>query len=438
MPFFIPKFNFRKLLAVKLVKPEGIFELKLKPYIVQQTSGQKILRISAVLQHDGEDIAIDEYAALYAELLQSLLQNKPPLDGKQLWQDIHDLHPARMPNLKNFPSKIRRKLELFLTAHTLIQSALIDNFRNYLKQLEPLREIPLAIRAALVLEACQNEALNNNDSTLRIIEDLTYLADRVFNQNISARKLALPQQTDKPLAIISKYFTLEDILQIYHHLPKEVRQALVFISAWEPDFIPQEVKLTSKTIRNNDAQELCSLLKLGYYISDETVENFQQGTAFSKESVLSILDRDTLHNGDKRYTGGIIVINTAKEVHRFVTAFKQLFEPNQEHIFDRQQFHKHEQILNRIYGKFTRRLLTHHDPLSILSKDEPEYAAYIRKALLECLPKTTELLTETDTKNLQAAMDMLIAQAVAEQKKLKEYIHTLPPQHDSGYAQTEP
>ncbi|MDR1323219.1 MAG: hypothetical protein LBK68_02155 [Candidatus Margulisbacteria bacterium] len=421
-PFSIPKFNFRKLLAVKSAKSEDVFELKLKPYITRQADGQKILRISVNLQRNGENVAIDEYPAQYAELLQSLLQKKPPLDGKRLWQDIHDLQPVRMPNLKNFPPEIRRKLKLLLTAHTLIQSALIENFRNYLKQLEPLREIPLAIRAALALEACQNEALNNNDSTLRIIEDITYLADRVFNQDISARKLELPQKTDKPLAIISEYFTLEDILQIYRHLPKEAHQALVFISAWEPDFIPQEVKLTSKTIRNNDAQELCSALKLGYYISDETVENFQQEPAFSKELVLSILDRDTLHNGDKRYTGGIIVINTAKAARKFVNAFKQLFEPNQEHIFDRRQFHKHEQTLGKIYGKLTRRLLTHHDPLIMLSKSKQEYAAYIQNALLECLPKTNELLTETDWKNLWAAVNALVTKAVAKQKVLKKYI----------------
>ncbi|MDR1114319.1 MAG: hypothetical protein LBL50_04440 [Candidatus Margulisbacteria bacterium] len=448
-PFYIPKFNFRKLLTIKPAKSEDVFELKFKPYIARQADGQKILRISVDLQRDGEDVAIDEYPAQYAELFQSLLQNKPPLDGKRLWQDIYDLQPVRMPNLKNFPPEIHRKLKLLLTAHTLIQKALIKNFRNYLKQLEPLREIPLAIRAALVLEACQNEALNNNDSTLRVIEDLTYLADRVFNQDISARKLELPQQTDKPLAIISEYFTLEDILQIYRHLPKDVRQELVFISAWEPDFIPQEVKLTSKTIRNNDAQELCSALKFGYYISDETVEKFQseakkpQGeTTSSSELVLSILDRDTLHNGDKRYAGGIIVINTTKEAHRFVSAFKQLFEPNQEHIFDRRQFHKHEQTLGKIYGKLTRRLLTHHDPLIMLGKSEQEYTAYIRNVLLECLPKTNELLTETDRKNLRAAVNALTAKAVAKQKELKEYVAlsaNLPAASGrDSYAQTEP
>ncbi|GBR74210.1 hypothetical protein NO1_1430 [Candidatus Termititenax aidoneus] len=439
-PFFIPKFNFRKLLAAKLTKPEGVFELKLKPYIVQQADGQKILRVSAVLRRGGEDVAANNDAAGLEELFQTLLQNKPPRSGKQIWQDIHDLHPVRMPNLKYFPPEIRHKLKSFLSAHTLVQSALIENFRNYLKQLEPLREIPLAIRAALALEACQNEVLNKNDYTLRVIEDLTYLADCVFNQDISAQKLALPQKTSRPLAVISEYFTLEDILQIYRQLPKDVRRPLVFISAWEPDFIPQEVKLTSKTIRNDDAQELCSLLKLDYYISDETVANFQREMTPAVESVLSILDRDTLHNGDNRYTGGIIVINTAAEVNKFITAFKQLFSLNQEHVFDRRQFHKHEQTLGRIYGKLTRRMLTHHKPLAMLSKSEQEYTEYIRNALVECLPKTEELLTKTDWKNLQAAVKALTAKAAAEQEELKKYIAAhafLPVPTGSGYAQTE-
>jgi hypothetical protein len=444
-PIFLSKFNFRKLLSIKQTKPAGVYELALRAYV----DGQKNIRLSAILRLDGEMIAkpnippanngqpllqfdaenisgLNEHLEIGQQLIQLLLRQDPPLSGKTLWQNIHDLQPMRLPSLKIFPSETHKKLELFRSSHTLIQTALIKRFKNYLAQLKTTYpKMPLASRAALALDACQNEMLNNA-ARLRIIEDLTYLADCVFNQDISGRKLILPQNSGQPLAIISEYFTLEDILQTYRHLPEDPRRPPVFISAWEPDFVPQELKLTSKTIRNNDAQELCSLLNLGFYISDETVENFQRAAERSPELVLSILDRDTLHNGDKRYAGGIIVVNTAAEVEKFIAAFKNLFKPNQEHLFDRRQFHKHEQTLGKIYGKFVRRMLTHHNQLALMLKTSPEkYAEYIRGALRECLPETAELLTNTDRENLKAAVDALTAKAAAEQKEFQEFVALL-------------
>ncbi|MDR1453916.1 MAG: hypothetical protein LBJ25_08105 [Candidatus Margulisbacteria bacterium] len=439
-PVFLPKFNFRRLLSAKQSKTEGVFELTLQPHIIQDNS-QKIISLSAILQCDGETIANLEQREIFRELAQELLQKKPPLSNKQLWQNIRDLQPMRLPGLKTFPPAIRRKLELLGLAHMSIQDSLIKNFKNYLEQLKMFPKMPLTLRAALALEACQNEALNNNDQTLRVIEDITYLADRVFNQDISGKKLDLPQNNGQALAIIAEYFTLEDILQIYCHLPEASRRSLVFISAWEPDFIPQETKLTSKTIRNDDAQELCSLLELGYYISDETVEKFQSENALSPELVLSILDRDALHNGNNRYTGGIIVVNKEKEVKNFVKAFTQLFKPNPEYTFERRQFHKREQILGKIYGKFVRRLFTHHKPAKMLADDSRQYEKYIREALEECLsPALLELLTGTDRENLQVAVKVLTAKTAAEQKELKEYVasraHFLA--EAGGYSQINP
>lgn len=334
-PLFFKKINFRQLLTTEIRLDKNNYQLKLIPSI-RKTINETVLHVRQLIYRNGQEVEnTAEYAQVYPLLLKKLTDDIAELniDISVIQENIKTFVPYNFKNaiarIPNIDKAMQQKLERFALAHQLIQDAFIKKIRSYIQQVSDSQlELPELVIIAIALEACLNELLTGNAPATRMIENITYIADRFFAQNITPEKLDFfPQNNDpRPLALLAEYFTLEDTLEIFQELPEKAN--LAFISAWEPDFISQEKKRKDRQLRNDDTQELCELFGFGFYISDDTISNFNK-LSEQLPDTLCILDGETFKTFKNEqwhyFSETFFIMNQPAELERFIDTYNEIF-----------------------------------------------------------------------------------------------------------------
>lgn len=324
---------------------------------------------------------------------------------------------------------MQQKLERFALAHQLIQDAFIKKIRSYIQQVSDSQlELPELVIIAIALEACLNELLTGNAPATRMIENITYIADRFFAQNITPEKLDFfPQNNDpRPLALLAEYFTLEDTLEIFQELPEKAN--LAFISAWEPDFISQEKKRKDRQLRNDDTQELCELFGFGFYISDDTISNFNK-LSEQLPDTLCILDGETFKTFKNEqwhyFSETFFIMNQPAELERFIDTYNEIFSFSRdpEHILEADNFHERNLLLSKLYNQLDRRLLTNFDNLELMHRTTPaEYAVHLQNIFDKLKPDKAGILIDTDIISFNKVVDKLSQRLLNMQSWIKSQL----------------
>ncbi|MDR1997866.1 MAG: hypothetical protein LBQ83_06055 [Candidatus Margulisbacteria bacterium] len=434
IPVFTAKINFKQLLSTEMNNKYGRFSLKIFAY----ADGQQNIQLQEIFSCNGQKIpnpkeCPEEYAYLRSKFRRQAARLS--ISADELARNIAELRPPDLLGIiRNIPGLdpgLSTRLYKFALSHSSFQNTLLPRIKNYLAQIrqkQPL--LPLPIAAAAALEACANEMLHKGNA-VRTIENITYIADCFYGQNITAQKTGV-ENPDRPLALLAEYFTFEDILQIIQHLPGPASSNLAFISAWEPDFIPQEVKRRSHIIRNDDTRELCSLFDIGFYISDSLVQDFKSTVKRTPRALLGILDGESFKSEQSFITETLFIINTPPELEKFTSAYTEIFgHPQiQKNILKTNHFHERSILLAEIYERIIRRILTHYDDFTRIR--ETSARGYFRHLLhifnfQQIAGGHKAVLTAGDISSIKIVLSRVIQKLLENQINIKNSAAGFPP-----------